>query len=74
MTEKRSKEQIILSDEDAKELITFLNAKKGNKKMLAERMGVAGQTVSNWVSDKKFPQYCDAYLKEIRTLWDWRKK
>lgn len=67
--ETRSKVQIVLNEADAAELLEYLQV-RGNKKMMAEELGVSPQTVSNWMNDErpKFPRYCLPFLKNMRII------
>jgi DNA-binding XRE family transcriptional regulator len=76
MTEKKKyniKKQIILSQEDAAELISFLEKKRGNQAKMAEDLGVSTQAITGW-KRVGFPKYCKSYLEMIRLIEQLTKK
>lgn len=64
---KRPKVQIVLNEADSAELLEYLKI-RGNKKNMAEELGVSPQTVSNWMANKQFPKYCLPFLKNMKII------
>jgi hypothetical protein len=65
---KREKIHKILSEEDAKALAKYLEAKRGNQKKMAEEIGKSEQIVTAWMKSKKFPKYCKPYLEKLKLI------
>lgn len=60
------KPQEILTEKEAEELISFLNAKHGNQAAFAREIGKSTVAVSGWVKTKQFPKYCSLFLEKLK--------
>ena len=63
----RAKIQIMLNKADTIELLKYLEV-RGNKKSMADELGVSPQSVSNWMEKGEFPKYCLPFLKNMRII------